>query len=280
MYAEHQKTLLDTELKLNVFIAEDNEFPPHWHEVVEVVYVLDGELEIGVNNQNFLLKTHDIFLINSGDIHYFLPNNHHVQRIILHFEMPILEAFASEVKNKRFNKVLFVENDSIENNPHEVLQKQLFEILKENENKNIGYKIAMKARLYDILVILLRFVSTENYHINNKNSHLKHLERLERVFEYVEENYGNDISLEEISQVAKFSTYHFTRFFKEALQMTFSQYLSSYRIDKAVYYLIKKNISITDVAFLTGFGSVRTFNRAFKQIKGCSPSSFIKAKFD
>ena len=280
MHAEHQKTLLDSDLQLSIFIAEENAFPPHWHEAVEVVYVLDGNIEIGVNNQKYSLQNGDIFLINSGDIHYFPTNSRQVQRIILHFEMPVLEAFAEEIKNKRFNKVLFKESDFLDNNPHEILEKQLLDILKENEGKNIGYKIAMKARLYDILVILLRYVSTEAYYIKDKNSHFKHLERLERVFDYIEKNYDTNIDLEDIAKVANFSIYHFTRFFKEATQMTFSQYLNSYRVDKAVEQLISKGSSVTEVGFLTGFGSIRTFNRVFKQFKGCSPSNYLKAKFD
>lgn len=277
MQAQHQKTILDSDIQLNIFVAEDKEFPPHWHEAVEVVYVLDGNLKIGVNNEVYTLEAHDIFVINGGDIHYFLPNSVSVRRIILHFQLSFLEAFAADVKNKRFNKVLIKEKDY---NSHEILENQMLQILKEYNDKLEGYKIAMKARLFDILVILLRFVTMEPYYVSVKNSHLKHIERLEKVFIYVEENYGTSISLEQISEVANFSMYHFTRFFKEATDMTFGHYLNNYRISKAVEYLAHVNNSITEVAFLTGFGSIRTFNRVFKEIKGYSPSKYIKAKFD
>ena len=277
MQARHQKTLLDSDIQLNIFIAEDKEFPPHWHEAVEVVYILDGNLKIGVNNEVYTLETRDVFLINGGDIHYFLPNSIPVKRIILHFEMSFLESFASDVKNKRFNKVLIKKNDS---SPHEILEKQILQILKEYNDKLEGYKIAMKARLFDTLVILLRCVTMEPYYVSIKNSHLKHLERLENVFRYVEENYDTNISLEQIAEVANFSMYHFTRFFKEATDMTFGHYLNNYRISRAIEYLAHVDNSITEIVFLTGFGSIRTFNRVFKQIKGYSPSEYIKAKFD
>ncbi|HEY5562426.1 MAG TPA: AraC family transcriptional regulator [Clostridiaceae bacterium] len=282
MQAWHQKTLLDSDTQLNIFIADISEFPPHWHEAVEVVYILDGNLKIGVNSEIYTLNSGDILLINGGDVHYFLPNCLNVKRIILHFEMSYFEAFTTMVKSKRFKEVLFKPPiEKIEGiNPHQIIEKQMLNIFSEYNNKNEGYKLAMKARLFDIMVILIRYIPTETYSFNEMASHLKRLERLDQVFQYVEDNHDKNITLVEIASVANFSIYHFTRFFKEATGMTFGQYLNNYRVSKAIEYFSQKDNSVTEVAFLTGFGSIRTFNRVFKQVKGYSPSAFIKTKID
>lgn len=281
MQALHQKTLLDADFPLNMFTTNVTEFPPHWHQAAEVVYVLDESLKIGVNSDTYTLNTRDIMLISGGDVHYFEPQPRQVNRFILHFEMAFFESFASVVKDKRFTRILLKESDTVEGDSevcvHRILEDQILGILNENEKKREGYKIALKARLFDILVILLRHIPMEPYSLHEKNRHLNRLERLENVFRFVEQNFSSNITLEEISAVANFSVYYFTRFFKEATGMTFGKYVNNYRVAKAAEYLIDTNDSITEVVFKSGFGSIKTFNRVFKQLKGCSPSQYKKA---
>ena len=114
------------------------------------------------------------------------------------------------------------------------------------------------------------------YSPHEKSRKLGRLERLEQVFEYVDNNYDRPISLDQIARVANFSIYHFTRFFKETTGMTFGEYLNSYRIKKAEAYLEDAQNTITEIAFKSGFNSIKTFNRVFKHQKGCSPSEYRK----
>jgi AraC-like DNA-binding protein len=93
----------------------------------------------------------------------------------------------------------------------------------------------------------------------------------------VEHNYTREITLAEIAGAANFSIYHFARFFKEATGMTFIQYLNNYRISKAIRYLCSTTDPITEIAFQAGFDSIKTFNRVFKQLKGCSPTEYKKS---
>lgn len=285
MKAQHQKTLLNADFPLNIFITDVTEFPPHWHEVVEVVYVLDGSLKVGVNSEIYTMNTRDILLINGGDVHYFVPQPKKVKRLILHFEMTFFESVFPAAKSKRFTGTLLKEAENCDipcdKIPvHRLLEDQITHIIKEYEEKRDAYRIALKARLFDILVILLRNVPMQTYSTQERNRHLSRLGRLENVFSYVEDNYCSDITLEEISAVANFSEYYFTRFFKEATGMTFGKYINNYRVEKAAQLLKNSDDSITEVVFKSGFGSIKTFNRVFKQLKGCSPSSYKKTIFE
>lgn len=62
--------------------------------------------------------------------------------------------------------------------------------------------------------------------------------------------------------------------------MTFGHYLNNYRIEKASDLLKSTEDPITEIVFKSGFGSIKTFNRVFKQIRGCSPSSYKKTIFE
>ncbi|OPJ64912.1 AraC family transcriptional regulator [Clostridium oryzae] len=277
----HQKPFLSENLPLSIFTTDEAEFPPHWHEAVEVVYALTDGLKAGVNNEIYTLNKKDILLISSGDVHYFPPQPLQFNRIILFFEAAFFEAFTSIMKDKRFTMLLrantnFPAATSVES-LHDALETQILQIMEEYQNKKQGYKLALKARLSDILVLLMRYAPREVYSTYEKNRQLSRLERLEQVFSFVEKNFDKNITLEEISAVANYSVYHFTRFFKEATGMTFNQYVNNFRISKAAEYLISSNDSIIEIAFKSGFGSIKNFNRVFKDAKGCSPSDYRKA---
>jgi len=279
MQAWHQKNLLKADFPLDIFLA-DVEFPPHWHEQVELIYVLDEKLNIGLNNEIFTLKARDILIVGVGEVHYFLPQLQQSRRVIIQFETSLLDSFSNVMKDIRFIKPYFNSTEYDENvslNAHKELEKHILDIVKENEIREEGYRIALKARLYDLIVTLIRHVPVDRYSPQEKNKQLNRLERLDQVFKYVEFNYCKEISLTEISNVANFSVYHFTRFFKETTGMTFGQYLNNFRVAKAVGYLKESIDPITEVVFKSGFNSIKTFNRVFKKLKGCSPTTFRKS---
>ena len=85
-----------------------------------------------------------------------------------------------------------------------------------------------------------------------------------------------DITLDEISKIAGFSKYHFTRLFKQFTNNTFYKYLNQKRIELALTLLADPNISVTETAMQSGFANPSTFIRVFKAEKGCTPTEFRK----
>ncbi len=91
---------------------------------------------------------------------------------------------------------------------------------------------------------------------------------------YINEHYMDDISLEQIADFAGFSKYYFSRVFKTFAGMSFSDYLTLRRLNAATDLLIRTNRSIRKVALSSGFSSMATFNRVFRQNKNCTPTQF------
>ncbi len=94
------------------------------------------------------------------------------------------------------------------------------------------------------------------------------------VCSYINDHCVEDLSLEEVADLAGFSKYHFTRLFKNFTGMTFYKYLNQKRIAHAEKLLIDPDISITEVALHSGFNNLSTFIRMFKLVKGCTPTEF------
>ena len=91
---------------------------------------------------------------------------------------------------------------------------------------------------------------------------------------FIDNNYALKIDLDNISDEAYFSKFHFIRLFKTIYGKTPHQYLMSVRMDKA-QLLFRAGHSVSDVCFLVGFDSLTSFSGLFKRIVGISPSIYL-----
>lgn len=252
---------------------------PHWHDEVEIIYIVKGSVKVGVNNNTYLLNTEDVLLIGGGDIHYFLPVKGS-NRVVIQFKMSIFKNFSSDEEESKALRPVFDNSNRISSKwPKDAkteIGKQIQGLIDEYTDRYDGYKLALKARLYDLVVMLIRKVPIDKSLNEEETLQKENLRRLENTFTYVEKNYQSEIKLENAASAAGFSIYHFARFFKQNMGMTFVQYLNNFKITKAEWLLMNEETTITDIAFRSGFNSVKTFNRVFKQISGNSPTEYKK----
>ena len=100
--------------------------------------------------------------------------------------------------------------------------------------------------------------------------------RLNRLINYITENYHTMIDLDKLAEEAAMTRSSVCRFFKNRTNKTIFQFLNEFRIGKACQLLINGNHSISEVCFITGFNSITSFNRVFRQYKNVTPSEFKK----
>ncbi len=278
MQGWHEKNILDREFPFKLWSCKNMEFSGHWHEEIEIIYTRKGTINIGVNDEIYTMKEKDVLLIGGGDIHYFIPSVDYGEHIFIQFGLSLFDTYSLVSSDRRFVKPHIEYSNRLEVNSNEKLhleiEKQILLMIKEYSEKQEGYKMALKARIYDLMLLIIRNVPKERQLHREKIKHLKMIERLEKVFQYIEENFDREIDLKGIAKVANYSPYHFTKFFKDVTGMTFLQYLNNYRIKKAERLLLEMDESITNISFKCGFNSIKTFNRVFKELNKCSPTEF------
>ncbi|MBS5787685.1 MAG: phosphoenolpyruvate hydrolase family protein [Clostridioides difficile] len=104
----------------------------------------------------------------------------------------------------------------------------------------------------------------------------KHYDYVEFVKEYVSIHYMEDISFTELAKVVHISRTHLSRLFNNEVGCTFSEYLSRYRINKAIDILKKEKIQLKEVADLVGYKDYAHFSKVFKKQVGISPKKYTK----
>ena len=98
--------------------------------------------------------------------------------------------------------------------------------------------------------------------------------RLRQVTEFISDNYGRDIKLAELAQVAGMSSFHFAREFKRTTGTTPHQYLIKFRIERAKALLAKRDLPLIEVGLRSGFSHQSHFTRLFRRVTGTTPHSY------
>ncbi len=101
-------------------------------------------------------------------------------------------------------------------------------------------------------------------------------ENIRSAMEYVEGNYGKDISLKDMAQAACCSEFHFSRVFKRVTGYSPYEYLLKYRINRAKSHLKDSSYTVEEVAGLVGFNSISNFIRTFKLLEDMTPLKYRK----
>ena len=113
-----------------------------------------------------------------------------------------------------------------------------------------------------------------NYQNQTCNKKHEYMGKFLVVCNYISENCKQQLTVEDMASYAGFSKYHFCRLVKQFTGSSFYDYLLSQRILNAERLLMNPEMTITDVAMQSGFNSISTFNRIFKEYKKCTPTHF------
>lgn len=160
-------------------------------------------------------------------------------------------------------------------------------VFSENIKKEIGQKIvemhesSSLDKLMKFLKILEEMASTNEYRILNAGKYylqtqVEDNERINHIFNFVKDHFKEQISLEQISDLANMKVPSFCRYFKKITNKTFTQFVNEYRITHSLKLLAEQPLSITDVCFESGFNNFSYFNKTFKEYTGKSPSQYRK----
>lgn len=274
-YEEIQFTS-DSHLKLHDNVQKEN-YPAHWHTSIEFVMPQQNIYTAVIDNEIIVLKPGDILVIWPGTVHSFkAPTSG--RRFFFQAELSVLKDINEF--NSVFSLMGPVSLFTPETTPelHLQLKRSLNEIINEYTTGNSLSEAAIYAQLISMLVLIGRNhidkLNTDNF--SNKAKHKEYINKFMNICEYIDEHFTEDLSLDQLAEMANFSKFHFARLFKQFANVSFYKYVNQKRIAYAETLLFNPNISITEVAIECGYSSPAAFIRMFKLIKDCTPTEFRK----
>ena len=256
------KRHFDLQFSIRFEVVEDVNFysPFHWHNHIELLYVLEGQIDFKVEQRKYLLSAGDMIIVNSEMIHSSKLCGH--ARYIL-LQVP-LSAFEGLYEN--IESVVFKEN--LSSSEAEELFSCLEEMLESVDDCKQENRVKFISLFYDFFYRLLNSYQTES---KKTTSSCYGINRISPVMAYLEKEFRNKISLKEVSEILNVSPEHMCRLFKKYTDMTFNEYLMSLRISAFYQMLQNTNQKISFILEDCGITNYKVFIREFKKTFGKTP---------
>ena len=262
-----------------------NVFPAHFHYYIEMLYALSGNFRIYLNGNYHEFATGDFVLINSREVHQidalsenggayivvrFLPELIYDGMSQNHFELKYLLPFITE--NSVHEKVIPA---AILNSQHASVPQLMQDIIKEADEQDYGYELAIKNHIGGIYLWLLRY-----WHAGQNNTLFPAFEdnklkqELSPALTYMLKHYEQPIHASEMAKLCNLSYSYFSRSFNRLMRMKFNDYLNYIRIREAEKLLVSTTLNVTEIAASVGFCTTSYFIKQFQKHLHISPKQY------
>lgn len=157
---------------------------------------------------------------------------------------------------------------------NKILTKKVESIINEIRQSSGITKVNNLLILLDLLGSSKSATSISEVRFEVKNTFCEKHEALQKVYDYLYQNMQQEITLEDISQYVNLTPAALCRAFKNKTRMTIFQFLNKIRIENVCKLLLYSDLTISQIAYASGFNSMAYFNRRFKESTNMSPSEY------
>ncbi|MBO0991611.1 AraC family transcriptional regulator [Bacillus sp. SD088] len=254
-------------------------FHPHWHEqVIELIYMVEGEAKFQIDGQTFHAVRGDIFFIRENLIHAgeAIGETPDYYAILFNRKLLINPELMDYCDNNNFLITHLLPPPVLKpaDANYQMFLEPLQGIVEEYKGQKVGHAIAIKAYIFVITTALARLYSSNEKSSRSVKADKRNINLLNQIIHYVEQHYHEKITLEEIASITNMSPSHFCRIFKKQTGGTFTEFVNKYRIKKSKKLLDDHSLTITDISDAVGFCNINYFGRLFRRYNKCTPIQY------
>lgn len=272
MKAFHEVRSYDSDFMVWHSNYENIGFLAHWHKEIELIYVRSGSCPLSITDHSFTAHAGDLAVCESGVIHYSDSHGMDNSLDFIIFDTSILGQL---FQNPGFTFPLVTKEQLESYGLTARLEALIRTVSSELTDKAPFYQDVVTSSIQTFWALLKRFHPRADADQLPDGRRSRMLSELQELLAYIDMHYADNISLEYAAGRMNFSPSHFSKTFKKLMGINFVTYLNMVRVEQAAQELRHTEKKFTDVALSCGFNNIRTFNRVFKEITGCTPSEFL-----
>lgn len=252
----------------------------HWHEEIQFCLVLEGTLEITVQDNCYKLKEQEGIFINVGLMHKTRSLSGNTGKYLcLNVHPKILSFFSGNILQRKYIDPYLgkSEFETVLLNSAELWQQEILckmsEIYNIWKKKEWTYELEMYLKILYMWKILIQNIKPVE---KNVFSVFRHNE-VKEILNYLQTHYKEKITLDDIAETVHLSKSSCCRIFREAFDSTIFEYLTEFRIQQSLQLLLKSDCSVTEVAMESGFSDESYFIKKFQRIMHMTPGVYRKS---
>ena len=240
----------------------------HWHNRMEILYVIEGSLNVTCGSFSGTVWENELVIINPGQLHAAIAGKTGVRYYALTFESGFLGNGAADWCSEQYIQPVFSKAVQFQTRiRHQEIADSILDIAQEFFNRRLAYELGIKAAILRILQILYRgFQCDPDDTALPDNS-------FTQVLDYINENFTSTITTESLAEQFSFNKSYFCRKFKRQTGMSFVDYLTYRRLETASSLLRFTENWITEIYTEVGFNDSNYFSRKFFQCYGVRPTT-------
>jgi len=249
----------------------------HYHPEYELVYVVAGNGTRQVGNHISTYENGDLVLMGPDLPHsgFGLNTRGMIEQVVIQFKKDVFGPGLLQRPEMKLINILLDKSRygiSFGEAAREKVTKKMLRLL----------KLQPFERFLELINILQSLATSAEYTLLNSQVTLPttirkvHI-RLQNIFNYVEQNFQEEINIKTVADIAHLTVPAFCNYFKKIMNITFTDFINQYRIEQACM-LLQQEKSVGEVCFECGFNNVPYFNKVFKNIIKKTPSEFKKTK--
>ena len=257
---------------------------PYQQERIKILYILRGELLIEVNGSSYTVTPGSLFVILSDEMHKISSSSKDDAAFWdIEYDRELLYSASQSASDNQFlfsfttsgllGQRLFERSALVESHVSSMLES----LLEEHENPEFCSDVAIRLYLCQLSLWLLRGWKTEDEEraLTNIND-IYSMNLLQRIFNFVDQEYMNKIKMETIANQCNMSYHSFSKFFISHTGKTFPGYVNEVRLTKSKILLTTTGMNITEIAMEVGYISTSHFIQRFRESNQMTPQQFRK----
>ncbi|MGN0318536.1 MAG: AraC family transcriptional regulator [Lachnospira sp.] len=249
---------------------------PHYHPYYELLYIINGNCNILINNNMYSIRSGTIALIPSNILHktsYY--GDIRPERIYVEFT----KDYVTDILNLSDN-ILFSVGGKLIFLPFSVrdeINLDFNQILDEYNSDYYLKEYMLKSMFEELIIKLLRYF--KEFKIYELTDLVEPPDlTMQMVMDYISNHYLEHITLDDLASISHLNPAYLSKKFKDVNGIGFKEYINTLRIHHAEELLMNSDMSIVEVALSCGYDNSNYFGDIFKKLKGISPSQFRKSR--
>lgn len=270
MEYRHEIIEFPDSLPLKIFIHRIGDVGMHWHQSLELLYIVSGDVEITVGKDVFRLSADDILLINPNMPHSLFSEN--ATMIATQIKPERLTNIPEKLRYCTFDCVCSVQSEE-NREKFAGIKGCLASLLKLNIEGGAHVSLMNTSLCYKLMYELYANFAKQG---GAKTDRHEMFTRITQLLTYINEHYSENLSLEKLASLCYVTVPYLSKMFKSTMDITPGEYIKGIRLHHAAVMLSGSSDSIDDIAYECGFPNVHSFIAAFKEKYGTTPGHWRK----